>query len=91
MLTCVLEARAWRARAAIVTISDNGIGISAETLPLVFEPFVQDAHAVGFSKDGLGIGLTLVRELVHAHAGSVTAESPGTGMGSRFTVTLPIA
>jgi signal transduction histidine kinase len=91
VLTCVLEARAGRARAAIITISDNGIGISAETLPLVFEPFVQDAHAVGFSKEGLGIGLTLVRELVQAHAGSVTAESAGTDMGSRFTVTLPLA
>ena len=88
---CVLEACAGRAPTAVVTISDNGIGISAETLPLVFEPFVQDAHAVGFSKDGMGIGLTLVREIVLAHAGRVTAESPGAGMGSRFTVTLPLA
>ncbi len=91
VLTCVLEASTGRAPTAVVTISDNGIGISAETLPLVFEPFVQDAHAVGFSKGGMGIGLTLVREIVLAHAGSVTAESPGAGMGSRFTVTLPLA
>lgn len=90
VLTCVLAACAGRAPTAVVTISDNGIGISAATLPLIFEPFVQDAHAVGFSKDGLGIGLTLVREIVRAHAGSVTAESPGAGMGSRFTVTLPL-
>ena len=73
------------------SIADNGIGISPETLPMIFEPFVQDSQAVGFSKDGLGIGLTLVRELVQAHGGTVTASSPGAGLGSEFIVRLPLA
>ncbi|HCS46476.1 MAG TPA: sensor histidine kinase, partial [Pseudomonas sp.] len=47
-----------------MSICDNGIGISAKSLPFVFEPFVQDVHAVGFNRAGLGIGLTVVRELV---------------------------
>ena len=75
--------------AIVIAVSDNGIGITAEALPNVFEPFVQDPHAVGFGGDGLGIGLTVVRELVEAHGGSVLASSDGTGLGSRFVVTLP--
>ena len=90
VLTCVTGLVDGR-RAAVVSVSDNGIGISAHALPLIFEPFVQDEHAVGFAKDGLGIGLTLVREIVEAHAGTVVAESAGTGKGSRFVVTLPLA
>jgi len=74
----------------VVSVSDNGIGITAELLPRVFEPFVQDKHAIGFNGAGLGIGLTVVRELVDAHGGNVAASSAGTGLGSRFTVTLPL-
>lgn len=72
-----------------ITVADDGIGISADALPAVFNPFVQDAHAVGFNGSGLGIGLTLVRELVDAHGGTVSAASDGTGNGSRFVVSLP--
>lgn len=75
----------------ILTVTDNGIGISAEGLPHVFDPFVQDPHAAGFNGVGLGIGLTVVRELVEAHGGTVTAHSAGTGRGSQFVVTLPLA
>lgn len=74
-----------------MSICDNGIGISATALPFIFESFVQDAHAVGFNGAGLGIGLTVVRELVQAHGGSVTGESEGNGKGSEFVVTLPLA
>jgi diguanylate cyclase len=73
-----------------ITVSDNGIGITAEGLTKVFEPFVQDTHAVGFNGSGLGIGLTVVRELVDAHGGSVIARSAGSGLGSQFVVTLPL-
>lgn len=73
-----------------ISVSDSGIGISAEALPDVFEPFVQDGHAIGFNGVGLGIGLTVVRELVEAHGGSVVATSAGHGQGSRFVVTLPL-
>ncbi len=75
----------------VATLTDNGIGISPEALPMIWEPFVQDPLAIGFSKDGLGVGLTLVRELVQAHGGSVTAASDGAGWGSAFTVVLPLA
>lgn len=73
-----------------LSICDNGIGISAKTLPFIFEPFMQDAHAVGFNGAGLGIGLTVVRELVEAHGGTVTGMSEGDGKGSEFVVTLPL-
>ena len=74
----------------ILTFADSGIGISAETLPSIFEPFTQDVHAVGCS-EGLGIGLTVVRELVLAHGGEVSASSPGIGRGAQFVVKLPCA
>lgn len=74
----------------VVTVSDSGIGITEEAMPGVFEPFVQDSRAVDFCGAGLGIGLTVVRELVEAHGGTVCASSAGSGLGSRFVVTLPL-
>lgn len=74
-----------------MSVSDDGIGISAQALPFIFEPFVQDVHAVGFNGAGLGIGLTVVRELVEAHGGTVIGSSDGDGKGSTFIVTLPLA
>jgi signal transduction histidine kinase len=79
-----------RAGVAVVTVSDDGIGISAVALPHVFNMFVRDAHATAYH-EGLGIGLSVVRDLVKAHEGSVEATSRGTGEGSEFTVTLPLA
>lgn len=73
-----------------IAVIDTGIGISARALTQVFEPFVQESHAIGFNGDGLGIGLMLVRELIEAHGGTVVATSAGTGYGSTFVVTLPI-
>ena len=75
----------------VLTVSDTGIGISALALPGVFEPFSQDPQAFGFNGVRLGIGLTVVRALVEAHGGSVIARSAGTGQGSEFIVTLPLA
>jgi diguanylate cyclase (GGDEF)-like protein len=74
----------------VMTVSDNGIGITPEGLPHVFDRFVQDQHAPGFNGVGLGVGLTVVRELVAAHGGTVVAQSAGTGLGSQFVVTLPM-
>ena len=76
---------------AVLTVADDGIGIRAEVLPEVFHPFVQDAHATDFHSAGLGIGLTVVRELVEAHGGTVAAYSDGAGLGSRFVITIPLA
>lgn len=77
---------------ARVAVADNGIGIAAEFLPNVFELFNQgDApSAPGQRRPGLGIGLSLVRELVVAHDGRVDATSEGRGKGSTFTVWLPL-
>lgn len=77
-------------RTIVITVSDSGIGITEAALPHVFDPFVQDTHAIGFNGAGLGIGLTVVRELVEAHGGTVVAASAGTGLGSEFVVTLPL-
>lgn len=74
----------------VITVIDSGIGITTESLATMFDPFVQDPQAVAFNANGLGIGLTVVRELVDAHGGKVTAWSEGIGAGSRFTVSLPL-
>ena len=74
----------------VITVSDNGIGISAEILPVVFDPFVQDSHAIGFNGIGAGLGLAVVKELVEAHQGWVVATSGGQGLGSQFAVTLAL-
>lgn len=72
----------------LLSIADNGIGISAQVLPDIFDAFVQDANATSFDNVGLGIGLTVVRELVEAHGGTVIGMSDGVGLGSTFIVTL---
>ena len=74
-----------------LTVSDNGIGITADSLPAIFEPFVQDAHALGYNDLGLGIGLTVARALVRSHGGDIVAQSAGARRGSQFIVTLPRA
>jgi diguanylate cyclase (GGDEF)-like protein len=73
----------------VITISDTGIGMSADALSTIFEPFMQDPTAVEFNGTGLGIGLTVVRELVEAHGGTISAHSAGVGLGSQFIVGLP--
>ncbi|WP_099160181.1 sensor histidine kinase, partial [Pseudomonas avellanae] len=73
-----------------ICIRDSGIGITPKALPFIFEPFVQDIHAVGFNGAGLGIGLTVVRELVEAHGGTVTCTSAGEGKGTEFMVKIPL-
>jgi signal transduction histidine kinase len=77
--------------AVVLTVRDNGIGINERALPHIFEPFMQDEEAHKFNTNGLGLGLTVVEELVKAHGGTVTASSAGAGMGSEFVVTLPRA
>jgi CheY-like chemotaxis protein len=75
--------------AAVVRVEDNGIGISAELLPRIFDLFVQDKKGLDRAGGGLGIGLTLVKRLVELHGGTVQAASSGRGQGSTFTVRLP--
>jgi PAS domain S-box-containing protein len=75
---------------AVIAVEDSGIGIAADVLPRVFELFVQADNAVTRAQGGLGIGLTLVKNLIELHGGTVEAASPGLGKGSRFTVRLPL-
>jgi PAS domain S-box-containing protein len=72
-----------------VSVSDDGIGMSAELAARAFELFSQGERSADRSQGGLGIGLALVKSLAELHGGSVTADSAGAGKGSRFTVTLP--
>jgi signal transduction histidine kinase len=76
------------ATGVVIRITDNGDGISAEQLPLIFDRFWQGrrSHAVG----GVGLGLAIVRELVELHGGTVSALSEGLGHGATFEVELPI-
>ncbi|MCE7071876.1 PAS domain S-box protein [Dyadobacter sp. CY327] len=74
----------------VIQVKDNGIGLSAEQQTSVFELFVQADNSLARSQGGLGIGLTLVRQLVDMHSGRVQAQSPGIGQGSIFTVYLPL-
>jgi PAS domain S-box-containing protein len=76
---------------AEISVRDNGIGLPASALATVFDMFSQLEPALERSKGGLGIGLALVRGIVELHGGSVHADSPGPGLGSTFTIRLPLA
>lgn len=76
---------------AVVAVWDSGIGIPAESLPTIFLMFSQVNRSLERAEDGLGIGLSLVKNLIEAHGGSVSAMSDGVGRGSTFVVRLPIA
>lgn len=73
-----------------VSVRDTGCGIPSEFLPHVFDRFRQAEGSSARTQPGLGLGLTLVRELVELHGGTVRAESAGRGLGATFTVVLPI-
>lgn len=75
---------------AVIRVRDNGIGISPEMQPRIFELFVQVDHAALRSQGGLGIGLTLVKNLIEMHGGTVEAHSAGLGRGSEFVIRLPL-
>jgi len=74
----------------VVTVKDTGIGIAADQLPRIFEMFTQIDGSLEKSRGGLGVGLTLVKRLMHMHGGRVEAMSKGLGQGSAFVVRLPI-
>jgi len=75
---------------AVIRVGDNGIGIEPAHLSGLFEMFRQVDTSLERSRDGLGIGLTLVKTLVEMHGGSVEAHSDGLGRGSEFVVRLPV-
>ena len=73
-----------------IRLSDNGIGIDAASIDSIFGLFAQSGHSPDRVQDGLGIGLSLVRNLVQLHGGQVSVRSPGVGLGSTFEVSLPL-
>jgi PAS domain S-box-containing protein len=73
-----------------ITVSDTGQGIDPNLLPHVFERFRQSDSSSTRRHGGLGLGLSIVRQLVELHGGTVTAESPGAGKGTTFKVILPL-
>jgi PAS domain S-box-containing protein len=75
----------------LITVKDNGVGIPAESLSSIFDMFSQVRHNLSRAQGGLGVGLSLVRRLVEMHGGTVSAASAGSGQGSSFTVSLPLA
>ncbi|MCU0641678.1 MAG: ATP-binding protein [Candidatus Margulisbacteria bacterium] len=76
---------------AQVEVADSGIGIAKEDLERIFEKFVQVDSSYTRSAGGIGMGLTIVREIVEAHGGKVWAQSDGLGHGAKFIFTLPLS
>ncbi len=76
---------------AELRVKDSGVGIPADMLPHIFDIFTQVERASGQMRGGLGIGLSLVKNLVEMHGGTIAAYSAGTGTGSEFVVRLPLA
>jgi signal transduction histidine kinase/ActR/RegA family two-component response regulator len=76
---------------AVVRVTDDGVGIAPDRIGTIFELFAQAENAIGRAQGGMGIGLALVRNLLHLHGGSITAKSDGIGKGSEFAVRFPIA
>ena len=75
---------------AQIRITDTGKGISSEFLPHIFEHFRQEDASITRKHGGLGLGLAIVNNLVAAHGGTISAQSPGEGQGATFTVRLPL-
>jgi signal transduction histidine kinase len=75
---------------ACLTVTDTGVGIGPDLLPHVFERFRQGDGSVTRQGNGLGLGLTIVRHVVELHRGAISATSGGPGLGSTFSVTLPL-
>jgi PAS domain S-box-containing protein len=80
-----------RAVAVGVRVRDTGEGISPQDLPFLFEPFLQSKRGLDRPGGGLGLGLTLVKQLIELHGGRVDVRSEGPGRGSEFTLWLPRA
>ena len=87
--TVTVEAGA-STRGIEIAVADTGRGIQASLLPHVFERFTQGDTRLGREHRGLGLGLSIARNIVEMHGGTITSESGGEGKGSTFRVTLPI-
>jgi signal transduction histidine kinase/CheY-like chemotaxis protein len=80
-----------RGKEMVITVADTGYGIPADKLPVIFDLFTQLPRSLQRSDGGLGIGLTLVKQIAEMHKGTVEAASAGIERGSQFTVRIPLA
>lgn len=76
--------------AVLIAITDDGMGISQELLPRIFDLFVQSERSLDRAQGGLGVGLSVVKGLLEMHEGRISAHSAGPGCGSRFEIRLPL-
>jgi CheY-like chemotaxis protein len=90
-VSALVHEAAERKAEARVVVADSGVGISAELLPRVFDLFAQDDASAHGARPGLGIGLALARQLIEMHGGTIEAHSDGPGLGSAFTIRLPLS
>jgi signal transduction histidine kinase len=74
---------------AMLRVQDTGVGIAAEDLPRLFQPFMQVSRSLELARGGLGLGLALVRRLIWLHGGTVSATSGGVGLGTELTLHMP--
>jgi signal transduction histidine kinase len=78
------------AQTATIQIADGGIGMDAQTVSEIFEPFAQAEQSLARNRGGLGLGLALAQRLSEMHGGRISAFSQGPGLGSKFTLVLPL-
>ncbi|HWV14882.1 MAG TPA: CheR family methyltransferase, partial [Cellvibrio sp.] len=78
-----------KSKSALIRVADTGVGMSAELLENLFQPFIQGETNLDRSKGGLGLGLALSKRLIELHKGSITAHSDGPGKGAEFEILLP--
>jgi signal transduction histidine kinase len=76
-------------RDVAVIVSDTRLGLSPEALPHIFEPFRQAGPRMAGPEGGLGLGLSIAKQIVELHGGTIAVESDGIGRGARFTIRLP--
>ena len=76
---------------ARISVTDNGIGLAPDQLERIFEPYVQASNEASPFPEGLGLGLSVARQLIELHGGAIRAESDGPGSGSTFVVELPLS
>lgn len=86
----VLLSRSACSDAIVIDVTDNGIGIASDFINHVFERFRQADASTSRSHSGLGLGLAIVKQLVDLHGGTVRATSPGHGLGTTMSITLPL-